>query len=138
MKKRTTQIALSIFILVQIVTMAVLMIGEIQLIQSGLEYRFQYLLILYIVIPVLLIGGVIEYFGFKMILKRSSILMLFPFLIAIGLFLALSYEGKSDPITLSYFVILNELIAILVFGYSLLKVIKQNTRIENYSNIEKE
>ncbi|PCJ62701.1 MAG: hypothetical protein COA58_16865 [Bacteroidetes bacterium] len=114
--------------------MAILMLGEIQGILNGLEYRFQYLLILYIVVPSLIIGGILEYIGFKKLMNRLSILMLFPFLIAMGLSIAMLYEGNSDSTTLSYFVISIELIAIFVFSYSLLKVIQQNEPIKNNKN----
>lgn len=120
-----------IYIFAQIVTMAVLIIGEIQLLLSGLEYRFQYLLILFFIIPILIFGGLIEYFGFKKLMKKNSILMLFPFLVAISLLLAMSNEGKSDPITLSYFVSAIEFIALLLFSYSFLTVIRQKTYTDN-------
>lgn len=134
MTNKIIQIALSVFIVIQILTMAILMLGEIQGILNGLEYRFQYLLILYIVVPSLIIGGILEYIGFKKLMNRLSILMLFPFLIAMGLSIAMLYEGNSDSTTLSYFVISIELIAIFVFSYSLLKVIQQNEPIKNNKN----
>jgi hypothetical protein len=131
MNLRVIKIALLIYILAQVVTMAVLMIGEIQLVMSGIEYRFQYLLILFFIIPILIFGGIIEYYGFKKLMKKNSILMLVPFFVAISLLVAMSSEGKSDPITLSYFVSTIEFIGLLVFSYSFLKVMRPSIKTDN-------
>lgn len=118
------KIALSAFIVIQILTMIILMLGEIQSIINGLEYRFQYLLILYVIIPCLVIGGIIESFAFKKLMNGLSVLVIFPFIVALSLLIAVSYEGNYNFINLSYVVISIELTAILLFTYTLIKVIQ--------------
>lgn len=104
-----------------ILLLVILLGGEIQMILNGLAYRFHYAVILYLVMPALVSLGILEWFGTGK-LTHQIYKTIVPFLIAFGLFVAMSDGGATDALKLSYFVGLVEFIGIVLLDYSLFKL----------------
>lgn len=101
-----------------ILLLVILLGGEIQMILRGSAYRFHYYIILYVVMPTLIFLGILEWFGTGK-LTHQIYKAIVPFLIAFGLFVAMSDGGGTDDLKLSYFVSFVEFVGIILLGYSL-------------------
>lgn len=126
MKNTTIKIILSFLIIIKTLLMIFLIWGEVQGLIYNSVYKFHYLLIINVIFPALIISGVFEYFALKKVLHRYSVIMTFPFLIACGFAMAMQLEGSYNPNKLSYFLISIECLAIILFGYTFVKIIKAN------------
>lgn len=89
---------------------------EIGSLQSGLDYRCQYLLLLYFIIPTLFLWGLIDWYFFSKIGIENNYVKMIPFGIAIMLYITLSFEGRY-PINSVSLVLISVLVfsAILIF-----------------------
>lgn len=67
---------------------------EINSLRSGLAYRYQYLLILYYIIPTLILWGLIDWYAYSKIKTTNNYIRIIPFIIVLILYIALSFEGK--------------------------------------------
>lgn len=92
-------------------------IVEYQSLQSGLEYRYQYMLLLYILLPVVLFFGVIELILLKKVLKKHTLLYIFPFLTSLLVWLSIIEFGGLDQEQVSW-----NLIAVLGIGVFLVLI----------------
>jgi len=99
--------------------MIILLIMELQSINSGLEYRYQYLIILYLVAPALFLTGLLEYIGLRKLIDAFSITMLFPFIIATAFVILILQEGRVDILKISYLIVGIELLFFLLLAYRL-------------------
>ncbi|MCI4670991.1 MAG: hypothetical protein MRZ79_22835 [Bacteroidia bacterium] len=89
------KVALIISKLIQAILLILMGIEEIIVLQSGLGYRYHYLLILYFVWPFLVLLCIFEFIGFRKIGFGVSYIPLYP-VISI-LLMVLGYVYGSDP-----------------------------------------
>jgi len=111
--------------IIKIVVLLSLIIAELNCLANGIAYRFQYLLMLYFILPGIIILGIIEYFGLIKLKLGKDIIALFPFIIGLIIFILMDYEGRSNPITLSWAVVFSLVIGIILFlksGHTIMNV----------------
>jgi len=101
--------------IIKIVVLLWLIIGELNCLVSGIAYRFQYLLMLYFILPGMIVLGIIEYFGLIKLKLGKNVIALFPFIIAFIIFILMNNEGRSNPITLSWAIVFSLVAGIILF-----------------------
>jgi len=114
--------------IIKIITLSWLILVEVDLMRSGLEYRFHYLIILFIVLPSLFILGFIEYVGFFRLKLENNIIAFFPFLVVPIILVSILFGGNKDPIVVSGTVIFSLTIGIGLFLKSTIKIIKTKVK----------
>ena len=106
-------------------------IAELNCLLYEIEYRFQYLLILYFILPVIVILGILEYFGLVKIKLQRDLIVIFPFLTGLTIFfILLRYEGALTPTKLSWVMIFSYVIGIvftIIANFKIIKVTKIKT-----------
>ena len=102
-----------------------LIIGELNSLWSGSEYRFQYLLILYFILPGLGLLGVVEYFGLIKLKLQKNVLATFPFITGVIIYLLLmNFEGILNLIQLSWVMIISFALGIILAIIVSIKTLK--------------
>ncbi len=103
-----------------------LILAELNCLMTGIEYRFQYLLILYFILPLILILGIIEYFGLIKIGLGKKVISIFPFVIGVLIFILINQEGHFNPEGLSWMLILSFVIGVILTLKSIYEIVKEN------------
>lgn len=99
---------------------------EFQALWNDTEYRYQYLLLFYIFLPVLLIFGIVEVFLLKKVIGKHTIFLAFPFFTALVICAAIFVFGDvSNTVQVSWNLIVALMVGValaIVKSYKLIKL----------------
>ncbi len=113
------------YAILKIIAIIVFIIAELQSLHSGLEYRYQYLLILYLFVPITVFVGIIEAYGLKRSIKLDWATLASPFLLAAALYFTIEQSfGKGNFIQTSWILLIIFIIGLILSILGMLKIKK--------------